>query len=146
MKSETLRKLLAKPELCGIYHLPTSGVGSVQEAADSLDYPCFRVDLRDAAEMPAILSIFGETLDFPAWYGANLDALKDCLTDLSWHEAAGYVLIIAGADALHATGFPFSQFNEVLSAAIEEWRAQGVPFWAFYDLRADGLATLPTVT
>ena len=146
MKTEMLRKLLANPKLCAIYHLPSSGVGSVQEAADLLDYPCFHVDLRDAAEMPAILSVFGEALNFPEWYGANLDALKDCLTDFSWHEAAGYVLIIAGADALHATGEPFRQLNEVLSAAIEEWRTQGVPFWVFYDLRADGLATLPTVT
>ena len=146
MKTETLRKLLAKPELCAIYHLPSSGVGSVQEAADSLDYPCFRVDPRDTAEMPAILAAFGEALNFPEWYGANLDALKDCLTDFSWHEAAGYVLIVAGADTLHATGAPFRQLNEVLSAAIEEWRTQGVPFWVFYDLRANGLATLPTVT
>ncbi len=146
MKTETLRKLLAKPELCGIYHLPSSGIGPLQEATDSLDYPCFRVDLRDAAEMPTILSVFGEALNLPEWYGANLDALKDCLTDFSWHEAAGYVLIIAGADSLHASGTPFRQFNEVLAAVIEEWRSNGVPFWIFYDLRADGLATLPTVT
>ena len=146
MKTETLRKLLAKPELCAIYHLPSSGVGSVQDAADSLDYPSLHVNLRDAAGMPTILSVFGEALDFPEWYGANLDALKDCLADLSWREAPGYVLIITGADALHATGGPFRQLNEVLATVIEEWRAQGIPFWVFYDLRADGLATLPTVT
>ncbi len=146
MKTETLRKLLAKPELCGIYHLPSSGIDALTQAADSVDYPCFRIDLREAADMKTILSEVGAALGFPQWYGANFDALKDCLTDLSWHEAAGYVLIIAGADALHASGAPFRQFNEVLSEAIDEWRSSGIPFWVFYDLRADGLATLPTVT
>ena len=43
--------------------------------------------------MKAILSGFGKALYFPEWYGANLDALKDCLTDFSWREATGYVLI-----------------------------------------------------
>ena len=28
-------------------------------------------------------SIFRETLSFPEWYGNNLDALYDCLTELS---------------------------------------------------------------
>ena len=27
--------------------------------------------------------IFAEALDFPGWYGNNLDALHDCLTSLS---------------------------------------------------------------
>ena len=27
--------------------------------------------------------IFQETLSFPAWYGSNLDALHDCLTEIS---------------------------------------------------------------
>ena len=27
--------------------------------------------------------IFRESLDFPAWYGNNLDALYDCLTEIS---------------------------------------------------------------
>ena len=27
--------------------------------------------------------IFQETLSFPDWYGSNLDALYDCLTDIS---------------------------------------------------------------
>ena len=65
---------------------------------------------------------------------------------LGAEQTADPLLIIAGADSLHASGTPFRQFNEVLAAVIEEWRSNGVPFWIFYDLRADGLATLPTVT
>ena len=146
MKTEQLRTLLAKPEFCGIYHLPSSGIGALQEAATALDYPCFPVDLQETDDMATALVTLGHALGFPKWYGANLDALKDCLTDFSWNEAPGYVLVIAGADALHAAGPPFRQINEVFSAVIDEWRSHGVPFWVFYDLRADGLATLPTLT
>jgi hypothetical protein len=67
-------------------------------------------------------------LDFPEWYGQNLDALKDCLTDFSWCEAAGYVLIIARAEILHAEDpVGFQALNEVFAAAIAEWRVQDLP-------------------
>ncbi|MGH3609345.1 MAG: barstar family protein, partial [Pseudonocardiaceae bacterium] len=35
----------------------------------------------------------GSALDFPAWYGRNLDALHDCLADLSWQPIGEHVLI-----------------------------------------------------
>ena len=35
--------------------------------------------------------VLARKLDFPAWYGRNLDALYDCLTDL--HEDTELVLL-----------------------------------------------------
>jgi RNAse (barnase) inhibitor barstar len=42
------------------------------------------------------LDAIGAALRFPAWYGRNLDALYDCLTDLSWLPAGEHVLIWSG--------------------------------------------------
>ncbi len=42
----------------------------------TLDFSC----LESQEEIHAILK---ETLEFPAYYGDNLDALYDCLTDIS---------------------------------------------------------------
>ena len=39
----------------------------------------------------------------------------------------------------------FAALNAVFADAADYWREDGVPFWVFYDLRADGLAALPTV-
>lgn len=145
MKPEHLRKLLAQAQLCGIYHVPSSSVAPLHKAAALLDYACFKADLRESDDLAAALTDLGRCLGFPPWYGANLDALNDCLTDFSWHDAPGYVIIIAGADTLHARGIPFVQLNEVLASAVQEWRGRGIPFWVFYDMRADGLAALPTL-
>jgi RNAse (barnase) inhibitor barstar len=41
------------------------------------------------------LDAIGAVLSFPPWYGRNLDALYDCLTDLSWQPAGEHVLIWA---------------------------------------------------
>ena len=38
------------------------------------------IDLRDCTDMAAVHRLFAETLDFPYWYGHNLDALFDLLS------------------------------------------------------------------
>ena len=71
-------------------------------------------------------------LKLPEWFGNNLDALNDCLTDFSWHPAPGYVILLDGLSSLSATPTSFAAFNQVLASAVEEWKSRDVPFWIFY--------------
>jgi hypothetical protein len=48
------------------------------------------------------LDAIGVALNFPAWYGRNLDALHDCLVDLSWQDPDEHVLVWAGHRQLQA--------------------------------------------
>ncbi|HVW40523.1 MAG TPA: barstar family protein [Amycolatopsis sp.] len=48
------------------------------------------------------LDAIAEALSFPDWFGRNLDALYDCLTDLSWLPTGEHVLIWSGSDELRA--------------------------------------------
>lgn len=141
-----LQTLLEDSRQAGIYHLPESGRAAVRRAAEAAGLACFEVDVGGADRIDAVLAALGRGLDFPEWYGHNLDALKDCLTDFSWCEAAGYIIVIAHAEGLQAADpAAFKALNDVFSAAIAEWRSQDSPLWVFYDLRSDGLATLPTL-
>jgi RNAse (barnase) inhibitor barstar len=49
------------------------------------------------------LDAIGAVLSFPDWYGRNLDALYDCLVDLSWQPHGEHVLVWAGHRQLEAT-------------------------------------------
>ena len=53
------------------------------------------------------LDAFAAALEFPSGVGRNLDALHDCLADLSWQTEGEHILIWAGhgelADADPAT-------------------------------------------
>ncbi len=147
MTHTRLQELLEDATQTGIFHLPESGRTAVRQAAEAAGMVCFEVSFADLTQIDAILSGLGRDLDFPEWYGKNFDALKDCLTDFSWCEAAGYVLIIAHAEALQRENPDrFHTLNQVFTAAIEEWREHDFPMWIFYDLRTNGLATLPTLT
>lgn len=50
----------------------------------------------------AALDAIGAAFAFPAYYGRNLDALHDMLTDLSWLPDGEHVLVWAGSAELLA--------------------------------------------
>ncbi|MEC3977257.1 barstar family protein [Amycolatopsis sp. H20-H5] len=60
------------------------------------------LDGRRAVDKTSTLSAIAEALSFPDYFGHNLDALYDCLTDLAWLPVGEHVLIWAGSDALRA--------------------------------------------
>jgi RNAse (barnase) inhibitor barstar len=55
------------------------------------------------------LAAIGDALDFPPWYGRNLDALYDCLTDLSWLPPGLHVLVWSHHQTLAEHDWPAYQ-------------------------------------
>ena len=143
MTPERLQTVLLRSDLSGIYRLPAESIASVQQIAEALGFASFQVDLARIRTQAGALKALGHDLGFPAWYGANLDALNDCLTDFSWRKAPGYVVILTDTHRPHAQGEPFRRITDVFENAIETWREQGVPFWVFLDPQAAGFPDLP---
>jgi RNAse (barnase) inhibitor barstar len=52
-------------------------------------------DCSDCVGRQAVLTAIGRAFAFPDWYGANLDALYDCLTDLPDRGAPGWIVVLA---------------------------------------------------
>jgi len=130
----------------GVYHLPPGKQEGLAQAAQAAELGYFCCDLQEDPSLDAALARLGKTFDFPEWYGVNFDALQDCLTDLSWQEGSGWVLLLSGCDALRSCDAEgFETLAAVFGAAAEYWQEQEVPFWVFVDMRADGLAYLPTI-
>ncbi|WP_073482221.1 barstar family protein [Streptoalloteichus hindustanus] len=78
------------------------------------------VDAAAAESKAGALGAFGSALSFPSWYGRNLDALFDCLTDLSWLPAGDHVLVWPGHRALAAKDrTAYDGIRTVLSDAVE---------------------------
>jgi len=70
---------------------------------------------------------FADVLQFPDYFGHNWDALEECLTDLEWRPAKGYVLLVTDAEqVLLRDEEDYATFLEVLSDAGEAW-ASGQP-------------------
>jgi len=129
----------------GIFKLARKDLAAMHAAAQELGLACFHVDLSDARNVPGFIRAMKRDIGFPAWFGDNLDALNDCLTDLSWHAAPGYVITLDGLSNLSAGPTSFAAFNQVLASAVDEWKARNTPFWVFYLTDSDSTNADTTV-
>lgn len=80
------------------------------------------LDGRLLHDKATLLTELGRVLDFPDYYGANWDALEECLADLSWHEGA-LQLLITHADAL--TDDLLENLIEIFLQAARAWAPEG---------------------
>ena len=123
-----------------------SGVYRVERADEVLDATragrprLIRVSLAGATDRKELLARIASGLQFPVWFGANWDALEDCLTDLSWLEAHGHVLLIEDTSGLSIDDF--GVFTDVLSSSAQYWAGRGKPFFAVF---VNGPASLPVL-
>lgn len=128
----------------GVYNLPQTHRDSLKQAADKLGLPVLIADISACRKVTEALRQIGTVLHFPTWYGANFDALFDCLTDPDWQTGDGLILLIDGTDSLRqAESENFSTLVEVFQAAAETRRETGNPCWILLDTPARGIATLP---
>lgn len=114
------------------FRLARQDLVALRQAAEELKQTVFSVNLASARNVPGFIRAMRRDLAFPDWFGGNLDALHDCLTDLSWHPASGYLITLEHSEALRANPTSFAMFNEILASASDSWRSRGVPFRVFY--------------
>jgi RNAse (barnase) inhibitor barstar len=65
---------------------------------------------------------FARALGFPDYFGHNWDALEECLADLEWLPAKGYILLITdAAHVLPNDEEEYETFLEIMRDAGEAW-------------------------
>jgi hypothetical protein len=97
--------------------LPTASGGVFFLPANEPALAVFAVDLQKHTKMRDVLRPLGEALDFPDWYGANLDALFDCLSDPDWLENGGVVRLYGLSPLEQNDPAGWADLLEVLHAA-----------------------------
>jgi RNAse (barnase) inhibitor barstar len=134
--------LLLDPARSGVYRLPETAAWASQ--VTTTDFAFWRVDLAKVRSKSNLLAALAKALDFPDWFGHNWDALQDCLTDLSWRPAPGYVVVLENCEGLAASSpEAFETALEVLRHAARWWAGEQVPFWVFVGGLADAPHNLP---
>ena len=108
-------------------------VDELRRWADAAGQRFVLADLSGCADPRSVLIALGRAFAFPAWYGANLDALYDCLTDLAEPGAAGVLVVL---DHLPSTPrFDAEQRARLLDVfrdALEPFAAAGVALRVYY--------------
>jgi RNAse (barnase) inhibitor barstar len=138
--------MFADAAAAGVHHLPHGSIDDLLAGARAADCLVLRVDLAPARDKDQMLAAIGKALRFPEWFGHNWDALADCLLDMGWLPAPGYVIILDHCDGIHGRAEEdFVKLMRVFQESAETWREDETPFWCLVDMQADGIAWLPTV-
>ena len=137
-------KLLKNVAKAGVYHLPPLRRAAIETEAKKHHFPILTAEIGVHQKMETTLRQLGSALHFPIWFGANFDALFDCLADPDWYPAKGHVIILSGIESLRVKDpEDFTTLIEVLQAATEARREQGFPLWVLLDTPARGIPSLP---
>ena len=98
----------------GVFHVSEAPVAAMPQ-----------LDGRLLGDKDALLTALGAALHFPDYYGANWDALEECLSDLSWHDGPLSVLIT------HADSLPAdlrATLEDIFTEVAQQWAEEGRSF------------------
>jgi RNAse (barnase) inhibitor barstar len=77
---------------------------------------------KKCATPAGVFKEFARALDFPDYFGHNWDALEECLADLDWLPAKGYVVLIVDAHGVIPDDEEeYETLLEILNDAGEAW-------------------------
>lgn len=115
----------------GVYRLdPVVDPAALMREAQAAGLRFFHVNCETADTKELLLRALAKSLSFPDYFGDNWDALDECLTDLSWLPAQGYVVLLVQLQHM-ADSAP-----EVLASAIaifadaaRYWERKKTPFY-----------------
>lgn len=120
----------------GAYLVGASDLDALDAGAHAEGRLVRRISLAGCHGKDDLLQRIARALAFPATFGANWDALADCLGDLEWlPDAGGHVWLFDHADDLcEAAEDDFDTLCDVLDDACRRWEDRGTPCFAFLAL------------
>lgn len=129
----------------GLYHLTPQQADSLPALAAKSHRAFKLADLSSSQSKQQVLTQLGHELAFPDWYGANFDALQDCLCDHNWRPKGGLIVRLVGLDCLgKVDGEALATLIEVLQAACQpEGATKNSPLWFLIDTLVPGIKPLP---
>jgi RNAse (barnase) inhibitor barstar len=93
-----------------------------------LDYT--HIDLKQATDKESFLKLVASALHFPDYFGMNWDALNDCLTDLSWKPAEGYVILFTNFQTITENmASEMAIIRSIFDSSASYWKQKKVPFF-----------------
>jgi RNAse (barnase) inhibitor barstar len=132
----------------GIYRVDIPmDLAALEREAQARQLRVFQVEGRGASDATAFLEEIARAMSFPEYFGQNWNALVDCLRDLEWAPADGYIIVYKGFHALSATHRQdFEIALSAFEAGIDYWRELGKPMWVLLVNKSHDVPSVPTLS
>jgi RNAse (barnase) inhibitor barstar len=133
----------------------TDLIRGIEHTSEGRAFAIRSLDGRTMTTVNGVFKEFGESLGFPDYYGSNSAAIEECLNDLSWLPAPGYILVITNSSALLG-GEPEPEMAWLMTllervceewsrpvSLGEEWDRPEVPFHVVFQLESNENNAVP---
>ena len=122
-----------RPQQSGVFRVPRA-LPTLRKVAQRTQCAWLEVNLHAVRDKAGFLAACARDLKFPPHFGATWDAFSDCINDLSWEPAPGYVIVFENV-ALLAQHAPDAAATalEILRAAADAWRVRHKTFIVLLD-------------
>lgn len=93
------------------------------------EYKLFSLDGAELKSKQELLSNLSHVMKFPGYFGGNWDALEECLNDLGWLPANGYVVQLKNADTfINCCPTDFDIFIQIIESVSRSWKKNDIEF------------------
>lgn len=133
MTARSIERLDDLPSQC-VRSLRGLNAEQLRAWATAADQRFVLADLSGCKDKPSALRMLGHALNFPGWFGANLDALYDSLTDEdTWPVGRGAVIVLDPLPYTERFGVEERDaLLDVFRDVAEHYAEESVPFRVFY--------------
>jgi hypothetical protein len=123
----------------GLYRLTTDvNIDELSSVCQEYGFQLFYINGKDVTSKAEFLQASAKTINFPDYFGDNWDAFTDCITDLSWLSADGYILLYTQPENLaYNDPSEWSIALDIFQEAVEYWRETDTPLYVL--LRTESL-------
>ena len=127
MAIDALKKLFESDTPSGVLWLKNHvSSAELSKLAKARDMAFFHLDGKNIEKKEQFLNHAATVMHFPDYFGNNWDSFEECLTDLEWVDAEGFLIYFD-----HTDGFAQhheSQLEtvvELFQDAVDAWKGEG---------------------
>lgn len=142
-----LSDMLKDPGSSGVYLLEESpSVEYLEKLTSERGLAFFLLEGKEIHDKDQFLKQASLALRFPEYFGNNWDAFFDCLTDMSWHETDGFVILYDHFDSLAAhSPREFEMALDIFKESTEFWHNRGKALFLLLYGKSKQVGELPGI-
>ncbi len=131
----------------GLYRVTTEvNIEKLSSLCEEYGFQLFYINGKNVTSKAEFFQASAETMNFPDYFGYNWDAFNDCINDLSWFSAAGYILLYSQPDNLAQNDHSeWLIALDVFQEAVEYWARTDTPMYVLLKTESLSLDELEVI-
>lgn len=120
---------LKRPSWECVHYVRPEKINEIEKALSESPLKIIRCDVKSVTGEVELFSILSNALEFPEYFGGNWDSTEECLCDLEWLPAKGYVLLLLNSEYMwRGATYTAGNLVSIWLSVAQRWGEEETPF------------------